>query len=293
MKFDPFWVTVEPFIGGANYFPDGHGEDRDYPWGLTMAQNDLEMLFQYRTDKEAYAEILPEPFMPADDPIVTVLFAYFHGSDINSGFASFDEAQYSISMIGLNAKFDGEEDHVEGIYNLMMPENNTYCTHMGRDTQGAPKIHVNLPMPYLDHFGNTICDCKQWAYSDGQSAWEKFYSVKFGEMTPGTDEDCRKWEGILNGLPILQVKYIPCGGFNEVTESMMDFKSYTNFSFDRIIRKIWIGEDAEFILNENLDNHLVMEKRCIETLKKLPVKEVVNCVKWYGAIGDSGACVIK
>ena len=235
-----------------------------------------EYCIQFRTDAKALGELMVEPFAVGDDPVVTVLYSHFDGTDLLQ-YKDYANGDYAISAVLGNAVFNGEEDNLTGLYNFIMPENNNYCVLMGRDHGGAPKIFADIPRPFTLNNGHTICEPRIWGFDDGENSWKTLYRLDFGPFTKGDDALAKTWSEILTTTPVFHCKFIP-GSWNGADL----IKPQTAF-FSREIEEIYVAETAEFTLGTNLDKRShVLESRLLDAFSTLPVKELVSAVHWRG-----------
>jgi acetoacetate decarboxylase len=95
----------------------------------------------YLTEKDALAALLPEPFEPADDPVVTVYCQLCRDVDFMAGRG------YNIVGVNLAAVFNGKKDHLVGSYAVALWENDTFPILLGREMLGAPKLYAGIPNP--------------------------------------------------------------------------------------------------------------------------------------------------
>jgi acetoacetate decarboxylase len=266
MKIDLKNISIQPLTGGGNYGHEGS------EWGFGQS---TEYLIQYRTDPKGIAEILPEPFKPAAEPTVTVLFNWMENDFLVDG------GEYALSAILIDARFDGERDHYDGRYLLLMPENNNYTTLFGRDTAGFPKIMSDLPYPYGLPNGKTICECRALAYEKGKSQWQPYYGIELGPLEECDVEATKQYENALNSLPFFTMTVIPQmpqeGGYDVIAPQVSTFK--------RRFHDCWETKTAEFKLYDNLDHSLGLERRFVEAMKKLPVHELLCAIHWHADVG--------
>jgi acetoacetate decarboxylase len=263
MQIDTDKFNLQPLIGAADYFPE-MDENFDIVGGTTD-----EYAFQFLTDRDAIQELLPEPwFTPGTEPIVTVLHSWFEGNSVVEG------GDYAISGVFVSSRFDGEQDHVDGNYVLIMPENNNYCVHMGRDYSGTGKIFVDVPKPSVAADGSVRCECRVWDYVHDPARWQTMYKVDFGSLGEADEATKNKWQDAINSAPILTIKYIAgaMGG--------CDVNYAYKYAFERQFEQCWVGTSAEFSLSDDLGKSHVLERRVIESLKRLPVREALGTVHW-------------
>lgn len=86
---------------------------------------------QFETDRGSIAELLPDCFQPAEKPVVTVVFVCNDGVDFMAGRG------YRIATVMVGVRFDGEEDHTEGSFALVMFEDDTLPILLGRERLGV------------------------------------------------------------------------------------------------------------------------------------------------------------
>jgi hypothetical protein len=94
----------------------------------------------YRTEPAALAAVLPAPFVPAADPVVTVRVLYNHGFPWLAGRG------YNYFEVLFRAVFQGSE-RVEGDFVAVMWESMADAVIVGRDEAGHPKLFADIPAP--------------------------------------------------------------------------------------------------------------------------------------------------
>jgi len=133
----------------------------------------------YVTDKDALAALLPEPFEPADEPVVTVWCQMGRGVDFMAG------GGYNIVGVNLAAVFNGKKDHVTGLYAAVLWENDTFPILIGRELLGAPKLYADIPDPWLEG-NNWYFYCSEYG--------AKLIEGEIRNATPADDAVCRRIE---------------------------------------------------------------------------------------------------
>ncbi len=96
----------------------------------------------YITDRDALSALLPTPFEPADEPLVTVFYQKCNKVDFLVG------GGYNLMGVNLAAVFNGRHDHIQGNYAAVLWENNTIPITLGRELLGAPKVYGDIPDPF-------------------------------------------------------------------------------------------------------------------------------------------------
>jgi acetoacetate decarboxylase len=110
-------------------------------WPVAHYGNVTQFTILYSTNKDALAVLLPEPFEPADDPVVTVYCQMCRQVDFMSGRG------YNIVDVNLAAVFNGKKDHFAGSYAAVLWENDFFPIVTGREQVGAPKLYADIPDP--------------------------------------------------------------------------------------------------------------------------------------------------
>ena len=95
----------------------------------------------YETDKDALAALLPVPFEPADEPVVTVHYSQCLKVNILAG------GGYNLIGVDLATFFNGRQDQLAGNYSLVMWENLMNPVIRGRELLGVPKLFADVPDP--------------------------------------------------------------------------------------------------------------------------------------------------
>ena len=131
------------FQPNAGYMMPAHfGPPQDLKVGHYLDQTSYTVA--YTTDKDAVAALLPEPFEPADEPMVSVTCQVCRGVSFLAG------GGYNLIAINLAVVFNGKKDHVAGGYALVLWENDTYPILLGRELLGAPKLYAEIPDPWIN-----------------------------------------------------------------------------------------------------------------------------------------------
>ncbi len=95
----------------------------------------------YRTDTDVLAALLPLPFEPADEPLVTVHYAQCLKVNFLAG------GGYNLIGVDLATVFNGRQDQLSGNYSLVMWENLMDPVMRGRELLGVPKLFADVPDP--------------------------------------------------------------------------------------------------------------------------------------------------
>ncbi len=214
MKIDPSKYYRMPLIMGP-LFDRGENPRFTYPQVEVLA-------FQFLTSIEAVEALLPQCFRPDKDPLVTILFSQNNGLDFMAG------AGYRMAAFQVAARFDGEQDHVEGDFILVMFENQTWPILGGREDPGVPKLFAEIsPMRQLPD-GHIRCEASLWGH------------FLFGLDIPSMRAQTGVVRGVasrrINSRPWLAYKYIPS------LDGPPDAEYPTITQNDTKLQKLWLGK---------------------------------------------------
>jgi len=215
MKIDASKYYRMPLIMGPLF--DRHDVKFEYPAVEVVA-------FQYLTDRHAVQELLPDCYRVAETPLVTVIFSQ------NNGLAFMAGAGYSLATFQVAARFDGETDHVEGDYVLVMFENQTWPIIGGREDLGVPKLFADIsPMRQLPG-GGIRCDASIWGHLLFSLDLPKMSSQAFPVRAVAAKR--------MNSRPWLGYKYIPS------LDGPPDAEYPTITKNETRLEKLWLGKTA-------------------------------------------------
>jgi acetoacetate decarboxylase len=113
------------------------GYDAPGPDAAVYNRDVTSLSYSYTTDKDQLSNYLPEGFEMIR-PEVQVLFNQLREIDWMAG------GYYNLISIGVPARFRGKHDHAEGLYTLVIWENNTTPILGGREETGMPKIYADI-----------------------------------------------------------------------------------------------------------------------------------------------------
>jgi len=125
---------------GAYFMPVSTGPSR--PLAAGVFEDVWTLATAYRSDKDALAALLPEPFEPADDPVVTVYYMKCRKINFLAG------GGYNAMGVNLAAYFNGEQDQLHGDFAVVLWEDQTAPIIRGRELLGCPKVFGHVPDPY-------------------------------------------------------------------------------------------------------------------------------------------------
>ena len=255
MKLDPSKYYRMPLIMGPMF-------DRTEVPSFAYPQVQV-LALQYLTSADAIEPLLPQCFRPAEEPLVTILFAEHNGLDFMAG------AGYRLAAFQVAARFDGEQDHVKGDYILVMFENQTWPILGGREDLGVPKLFADIsPIRRLPD-GTLRCEASLWGH------FLFGLDVTSLKIQPGLVR--RVAARRINARPWLAYKYIPS------LDGPPDADYPTITQNDNKIERLWLAKSGSLRFgNAELDDvgHL---KPLLDALATLPVLEPVQALHYFGS----------
>ena len=129
MELDPAKAYLMPLIMGPAF------DLKDRPRSVYAETKSLAVTF--RTDPDAVRLLVPECFLIPDEPTVTVAFGDHDRIDFMAGDG------YRVAYVGVSARFEGDET-IDGLYILVMWENQTLPVLLGRELIGIPKLAADI-----------------------------------------------------------------------------------------------------------------------------------------------------
>ncbi len=129
------------FEAGKSYFMPVHFGALEPGWdGMTVHyEGAVGLVFTGPIDRSAVAPYLPPGFTATDPATISVRYLKL------SGCIGLAGGGYNVVAVDVTARFDGEEDHLEGDYALMQWESHAGPVTAGRELAGAPKIVADIP----------------------------------------------------------------------------------------------------------------------------------------------------
>lgn len=152
----------------------------------------------YATDPEALAAVLPPPFVPAPEPVVTVRVLFNHGFPWLAG------RSYNYFEVLFRAVHRGSTGDTEGDFVAVMWESMADPIIVGREEAGHPKLFADIPGP--DFAGGDL---------HASASWEGFEFCRlradglvFGAW-PAELEERTPLAGPGAGRPRFNFRYVP------------------------------------------------------------------------------------
>lgn len=254
MEIDPHNYYRMPLIMG----PQWEGETPNFLYKRTEV-----VAFQYLTDSEAISALLPSCYRLGKEPQVTVLFSYNNGLDFMAG------GGYVLAAIQVSAQFDGDKDHIEGDYILVMFENQAWPMICGREDLGIPKLYADISPIKVFPDGSMRCEASYWGHL-----------LFVLELSPPKKQNKivkLAANKIINSRPWLGYKYIPS------LDGPPDAEYPTISYNDTKINEIGFAKTGALQFGNATSNEIGQISILIDALKTLPVKQFKQASHFQGS----------
>ena len=218
---------------------------------------------QYRTDSDAIRAVLPECYRPAEKPMVAVVFCYNDGVDFLAGRG------YRIAQVSVGARFDGEQDHVEGDYALVMYEDEGIAIITGREWHGVHKAFADISPIKTLRSGHLRCEASLWGH--------RLFGIDLAPLKEQNLIVRSVAAKEFNKRPMLGYKYIPC------MDGPPD-AAYPNMMPNEVkVKQFWLGKSGEVFYGDPKEEDIGFTVRVLDALKTLPVREVTQAFRLCGS----------
>ena len=254
MEIDPKNYYRMPLIMG----PQWVGEPPTFHYSQTEV-----VALQYITDAHAISAMLPACYQLGKEPQVTVLFGYNNGLDYMAG------GGYILAAVQVSVRFDGEKDHVEGDYILVMFENQAWPMICGREDLGIPKLYADISPIKIYTDGSLRCEATYWGHL--------LFSL---ELSPPRKQNrIVKYAAnkIINSRPWLGYKYIP--SLDGPPDAEYPTVSYNDTNIDNL----WFAKTGKIQFGNASSNEIGQVEMLINALKTLPILEVKQALHFRGS----------
>jgi acetoacetate decarboxylase len=236
--------------------------DRSAPPKLAYPQVEV-LAFQFLTEPRGIESLLPEPYRPAEEPLVTVMFSDNNGLDFMAG------GGYRLATFQVAARFDGDEDHVEGDYILVMFENQTWPIIGGREDLGVPKLFADITAMKILPDGSTRCEASLWGHQLFSLDVPRMKKQSFVARALATRQ--------VNSRPWLAYKYVPS------LDGPPDADYPTVTQNDTKIEALWLGKTAGLRFGEADRQDVALMRPLLDALATLTVVKPVRALRFQGS----------
>jgi acetoacetate decarboxylase len=254
MKLDPSMYYRMPLALGPVF-------DRRM---LKLAYPHVEVLaFQYLTDPDALADLLPDSFHPGKEPLVTVFFSHNNGLNFMAG------GGYAMATVQLSARFDGNQDHLEGDYIVVMFEDQTWPIIGGREDLGVPKLYADISNIKIMPDGHLRCE-----------------SSMSGHMLFGLDVPPLKSQiGVVRALTARQINARPWLGYKYIPslDGPPDADYPTVIHNLSKLDRLWMGKKASLRFGIARGEDIGVIKNLLDALATLTIIRPVQVVHFTGS----------
>ena len=252
-------MRIEP--EGAYFMPVSFGQIWRTKAGVF--EDVLSLSTSYTTDKDALAALLPEPFEPADEPVVTVYCQQCRKVNILAG------GGYNLMGLDLAAFFNGKEDQVSGNYCLIIWENDTTPIIRGRELMGVPKVFGDIPDP------SRIGD--DWLMQTSEHG-RLLLEMKIRDVTHLGSDAIQRLNASQNEKPWLTWRHFPMvNGFGAaVSEAVLIGREMT-------VTEAWEGSGSVRYGDVTRESNPA-NADIVAALKTLGVKEYVGSMRTQGSV---------
>lgn len=192
-----------------------------------------------------------------------MVFCYNDGVDFLAGRG------YRIAQVSVGARFDGEQDHVEGDYALVMCEDDATAIITGREWHGIHKVFADISPVKTLPSGHLQCEASLW-----------------GHVLFGIDLATLKEQNLIvrsvaakefNKRPMLGYKYIPC------VDGPPDAAYPNMLSNELKMKQFWMGKSEEVLYGDAKERDIGYMVGVLNAVKTLPVREVTQTFRLRGS----------
>ncbi len=243
-----------PFIMGPQWI--GKTPKFKYPKTEIVA-------LQYLSDPNAIKALLPRNYKIGKEPLVTVTFAYNNELDFMAG------GEYRFAAIQVSARFDGNQDHLEGDYFLAMFENQTWPIICGREDLGVPKIYADISPIKIFEKGLIRCDASYLGHH--------LFSLELSAQKKQNKIVAIAATKIINSRPWLGYKYIPS------LDGPPDADYPTITINDTKINHLWFSKTGALYIGKADIKDIGQVKILLDALKTLRVLEIKKALHFQGS----------
>jgi acetoacetate decarboxylase len=127
----------------------------------------------------------------------------------------------------VRARYDGEQDHVEGDYAVIMFEDDTFPIILGRELLGVPKLFADISPTKALPDGRLRCEASLWGHL--------LFGIDVGSLVQQDDPVISAANENPRGLPMLGYKYI--SALDDIPDAAYPISTPS----DRKLKQLWVG----------------------------------------------------
>jgi acetoacetate decarboxylase len=219
--------------------------------------------YQYLTQAEAIEALLPECYQPGKEPMVTAFFSQYNGLNFMAG------AGYRTATFQVAARFDGEVDHLEGDFILVMFEDKTWPIIGGREDLGIPKLHADISSFRILSDGRIRVEASMWGHL--------LFSLDVPRLRSQAGVVRVLASRRINARPWLGYKYIPSLG------GPPDAEYPTITKNDIKLDKLWLGKTATIRFGDAEEADIGEVRNLLSCLSTLTVVKPIQALRFRGS----------
>jgi acetoacetate decarboxylase len=181
----------------------------------------------FKTDPEAVRSLVPACFSVPDEPTVTVAFGDHSKIDFMAGDG------YRVAYVGVSAGYRGDEE-INGLYILIMWENQALPIVLGRELIGIPKLAADITPPRELPAGGHRATASLWGH--------EVMRLELAGLKEQNAIVRRTAQRRVNGIPWFGYKHIPSLEgppdasyptvvWNEIEIDQLSFAQHASVSF--------------------------------------------------------------
>ncbi len=255
MNIDRNKINMMPLIMGPLF-------DRETRPSLIYADTES-LILQLQSDRSAIQALLPDCFQAGADATVRVVILENQGVDYMAGNG------YRLASVQVSARFDGQQDHVDGDYVLIMFENDTTPIITGREHLGIPKFFADISGIRTMADGSLRCEVSLWGHL--------LMGIHLGPLKPQNaigraiaSQKSSQW-------PSFGYKYIPSLDGNPDAD-------YPTIMWNDVkVDRLWLGKTGSIYFGTADEDDISYFKRVVDALKSLPIHSVTMTSRARGS----------
>jgi hypothetical protein len=268
MVFDqeapPQWREAMEFQAKQPYIMPAHFGPATTGWDGKVAhyEENTALIILYTTERQAVSALLPPGFVTTPEPIVAVSHVMCRGVDFMAG------GGYNLVAINVSARFEGQDDTVDGNFSLVVWENSFMPIMLGREVLGVPKLMAEIPDAWLR-------DERRGFFVAENGA--RLLEGEVSNLQKLDDQTVRAMAEQNAAMTWMGWKYIPSCDLRGA-----DTSNATALPAKAGLREAWMGQ-GEVGFHDVSFEEAPISSRFIGTLKKLPI------VQYQGAVMTRGS----
>lgn len=221
------------------------------------------VVIQFQSDKDAIQSLLPDCFRAGSDSSVRVVILDSQGVSFMAGNG------YRLASVQVAARYDGDQDHLDGDYVLVMFENETTPIITGREHLGIPKFYADISGVRTMENGSLKCELSLWGH------------LLFGiEMAPLKSQNV-----LARKIASRKSSQWPSFGYKYIAslDGPPDADYPTIMWNDVKVDQLWLGKKGSIYFGDADEGDIGYFKRVIDALKSLPVRKVTMTSRSRGS----------